>query len=124
LFFSERLECFHCHGGFNFTGTLNYLGKGIAEVEFHDTGLHDLKGKRSYPEANLGLFEFTRREEDIGKFKAPTLRNIALTVPYMHDGSVKTLEEAIDHYKAGGRGFGNPNKSEFVKGFALSAVDP
>lgn len=60
--------------------------------------------KRSYPEANLGLFEFARREKDIGKFKAPTLRNIAPTALYMHDGSVKTLEEAIDHYKAAAPG--------------------
>lgn len=131
LFFSERLECFHCHGGFNFTGTVDYLGKGFAEVEFHNTGLYNLKGKLSYPEPNVGLYEFTQLEEDIGKFKAPTLRNIALTAPYMHDGSIATLEDAIDHYRLGGRtikvgpnagtGFDNPNKSEFVKAFELNA---
>jgi cytochrome c peroxidase len=130
LFFSERLECFHCHGGFNFTGTVDYLDKGFAEVEFHNTGLYDLPGKFSYPAPNLGLYEFTRQEEDIGKFKAPTLRNIAVTGPYMHDGSTKTLEAVVDHYRAGGRtiktgpnageGARNPNKSEFVKPFALS----
>ena len=130
LFFSERLECFHCHGGFNFTGTVDYLDKGFAEVEFHNTGLYNLKGKYSYPQPNLGLYEFTHNEEDIGKFKAPTLRNIAVTAPYMHDGSIKTLEEAVDHYSAGGRtiktgpnagvGSENPNRSEFVKPFDLS----
>lgn len=130
LFFSENLECFHCHGGFNFTGTVDYLGKGIAEVEFHNTGLYNLPGRHGYPEANLGLYEFTHQEEDAGKFKAPTLRNIALTAPYMHDGSVKTLEDAIDHYKHGGRrimsgplagnGADNPNKSEFVKPLELT----
>ena len=130
LFFSERLECFHCHGGFNFTGTVDYLGKGTPEVEFHNTGLYNLKGKLSYPPSNNGLYEFTQQPEDSGKFKAPTLRNIALTAPYMHDGSIKTLEEAIEHYRAGGRtvktgplagiGFDNPNKSEFVKSFTLS----
>jgi cytochrome c peroxidase len=133
LFFSERLECFHCHGGFNFTGSVDYLGKGITEIEFHNTGLYNLPGKVSYPAANTGLFEFTQQEEDIGKFKAPTLRNIALTAPHMHDGSVKTLEEAIDHYRVGGRkiasgpnagnGFDNPNKSEFVKAFELTASE-
>jgi cytochrome c peroxidase len=130
LFFSERLECFHCHGGFNFTGSLDYLDKGFAEVEFHNTGLYNIKGETSYPKDNTGLFEFTQDPADIGKFKAPTLRNIAVTGPYMHDGSVPTLEAAIDHYRAGGRtiasgpnagaGAENPNKSEFVRRFSLS----
>lgn len=130
LFFSERLECFHCHGGFNFTGTVDYLDKGFAEVEFHNTGLYNVNGKFSYPEPNLGLYLFTEQEEDIGKFKAPTLRNIAVTGPYMHDGSIKTLAEVIDHYKSGGRtiksgpnagvGANNPNKSEFVKQFSIN----
>jgi cytochrome c peroxidase len=133
LFFSEQLECFHCHGGFNFTGTVDYLGKGLTEVEFHNTGLYNLKGRFSYPEPNLGLFEFTEQDEDVGKFKAPTLRNIAITAPYMHDGSVPTLEAAVEHYKAGGRtirsgpragdGSKNPAKSEFVRAFDLSAKD-
>lgn len=133
LFFSERLECFHCHGGFNFTGSVDYLGKGFAEVEFHNTGLYNRNGKFSYPEPNVGLYEFTHQEEDVGKFKAPTLRNIALTAPYMHDGSIATLDEAIEHYRVGGRtvksgpnagiGFENPNKSEFVKSFELSASE-
>ncbi|MGO9261097.1 MAG: MbnH family di-heme enzyme [Bryobacteraceae bacterium] len=133
LFFSERLECFHCHGGFNLTGTVDYLDKGFAEVEFHNTGLYNLKGKFSYPPPNLGLYEFTHQEEDVGKFKAPTLRNIAVTAPYMHDGSIRTLEGAVDHYRAGGRtikigpnagvGSENLNKSEFVKGFELSAQE-
>lgn len=133
LFFSERLECFHCHGGFNFTGTVDYYGKGFAEVEFHNTGLYNVKGRFSYPEPNVGLYTFTQNPDDVGKFKAPTLRNIAVTAPYMHDGSVKTLAEAIDHYAAGGRtipagtnagiGSENPNKSEFVKPIALSAED-
>jgi cytochrome c peroxidase len=131
LFFSEQLECFHCHGGFNFTGTVDYYGKGFPEVEFHNTGLYNIKGKFSYPVPNLGLYEFTEDPEDVGKFKAPTLRNVAVTAPYMHDGSVKTLEETIEHYSAGGRtiksgplagaGADNPNKSEFIKRSALTA---
>jgi cytochrome c peroxidase len=130
LFFSERLECFHCHGGFTFTGTVDYLDKGFAEVEFHNTGLYNLKGKFSYPQPNLGLYTFTQQEEDVGKFKAPTLRNVAITAPYMHDGSAKTLEAVIQHYSSGGRtiasgpfagsGAQNPNRSEFVKPFQLT----
>ena len=133
LFFSERLECFHCHGGFNFTGTVDYLNKGFAEVEFHNTGLYNLSGKFSYPVPNLGLYNFTHQEEDVGKFKAPTLRNIALTAPYMHDGSIRTLEEVVKHYSSAGRtiktgtnagaGSENSNKSEFVKRFVLSSQD-
>jgi cytochrome c peroxidase len=130
LFFGERLECFHCHGGFNFTETVDHAGKGFAEVEYHNTGLYNIGGKGSYPADNTGLFEFTRNPADMGKFKAPTLRNIELTAPYMLDGSIRTLEEVIDHYSAGGRtlhsgpyagaGRDNPFKSGFVKGFTLT----
>ena len=74
-----------------------------ATVEFHNTGLYNLAGALSYPAPNTGLYEITRKPEDVGKFKAPTLRNIAVTAPYMHDGSVATLEEVIAHYAAGGR---------------------
>ena len=67
----------------------------------------------------------------MGRFKAPTLRNIAVTAPYMHDGSIATLSEVLDHYAAGGRtisdgpnagvGSANPLKSERLTGFALGA---
>ncbi len=133
LFFSERLECFHCHGGFNFTGTVDNVGRGFPEVEFHVTGLYNIGGRGGFPKANPGLMEFTQRPEDEGKFKAPTLRNIALTAPYMHDGSIATLDEVIAHYEAGGRtilegpnagvGSKNPNKSEFINGFELTAEE-
>jgi len=72
----------------------------------------------------------TKKPEDIGKFKAPTLRNIAVTAPYMHDGSIATLDGVLDHYAAGGRtiadgpyrgvGHDNPNKSALVSGFTLT----
>ncbi len=118
LFFSERLECFHCHGGFNLTGSVDYLDKGFVEVEFHNTGLY-----RHYESPNTGLEEFTHDEEDNGKFRAPTLRNIAVTAPYMHDGGVATLEAAVDHYAKGGRGGDHPAKSEFIKSFDLTAQE-
>ena len=61
-------------------------------------------GPLSYPGRRTpALYEVTRDPADVGKFKAPTLRNIAVTAPYMHDGSVATLDEVIDHYAAGGR---------------------
>jgi cytochrome c peroxidase len=133
LFFSERLECFHCHGGFNFSQSVDHEGKAFAEIEFHNTGLYNLDGRGAFPKDNTGVFEFTGRLEDMGKFRAPTLRNIAVTAPYMHDGSIATLEGVIDHYAAGGRtirvgeykgvGSASPQKSAFVKGFKLTAQE-
>jgi len=60
---------------------------------------------------------------DMGRFRAPTLRNIALTAPYMHDGSLPTLEAVIEHYAAGGRAASNPLKSPLVGGFEISAAE-
>lgn len=130
LFFGEQLDCFHCHGGFNFSDSVNHQGTVFTEVSFHNTGLYNLDPTGAYPPDNQGLYEFTGDIYDMGKFKAPTLRNIAVTAPYMHDGSVATLEEAIDHYRLGGRtvsegpyrGVGSRNvaKSEFVHGFTLT----
>ncbi len=90
LFFNQHLSCFRCHGGFNFSG--DSVGEGHRrEVEFHNTGLYNVPGKLSYPAPNVGTFEFTKAPGDVGKFKAPTLRNIAVTAPYMHDGSIPTF---------------------------------
>ncbi len=131
LFFDEKTECFHCHGGFTFTGTVDHVGKGFPEVEFHNTGLYNVDGKGGYPAPNTGVHEVSEDPDDMGRFKAPTLRNIAVTAPYMHDGSIATLDEVLDHYAAGGRtvksgpnagvGAENPYKSEFLKGFTLTA---
>ena len=62
------------------------------------------------------------KAEDMGKFRAPTLRNIAVTAPYMHDGSITTLGEVLDHYARGGRA-ANPLHSQFITGFAMSAQE-
>jgi cytochrome c peroxidase len=130
LYFSQPLSCFRCHGGFAFSGAVDFEGRRETEVEFHNTGLYNLAGALSYPTPNTGIYEITRRPEDVGKFKAPTLRNIGVTAPYMHDGSVATLEDALAHYAAGGRtiadgpnrgnGHDNPGKSPTVRGFPLS----
>jgi cytochrome c peroxidase len=133
LFFSERLECFHCHGGFAFAGSVTHVGKVFDETTFHNNGLYNVDGQGGYPADNRGLFEFTGAPRDMGRFKAPTLRNIEKTAPYMHDGSIATLSEVLDHYAAGGRnvidgphagdGRASPFKSDFVPGFALSASE-
>ncbi len=130
LFHSERLECFHCHGGFFFTDSVIFRGKTFVETAFHNNGLYNLDGKGAYPKGNAGVYESSGNPADMGRFKAPTLRNIALTAPYMHDGSIATLEEVLDHYAAGGRtlpagpfagnGSQNPNKSTFLLGFTLT----
>jgi cytochrome c peroxidase len=133
LFFSEPLSCFRCHGGFNFSDTSAFEGRTLGHPQFHNTGLYDLPGALSYPHENLGIYEHTFRPEDVGKFKVPTLRNVAVTAPYMHDGSAKTLDEVLDHYSAGGRtitggpnagdGSRNPNKDPLIRGFKLSQQD-
>ncbi len=130
LFLSERLECFHCHGGFNFTDSISHESTPFDEVAFHNTGLYNVDGEGGYPHPNQGLYSLTGDPLDMGRFKAPTLRNITHTAPYMHDGSIETLREVIEHYAAGGRtiaegenagnGSENPYKSEFVAGFIIS----
>ena len=131
LFFSQPLSCFRCHGGFNFSGAVDFEGRAPQQAEFHNTGLYNIAGLLSYPAPNTGVYDVTKKPEDVGKFKAPTLRNIAVTAPYMHDGSLATLDEVIEHYAAGGRtiadgpykgiGHDNPYKSPIVRGFTISA---
>ncbi len=124
LFFLDRgPACFRCHGGPDFNET-------AGGTAFHNTGLYNLPGQFSYPIPNRGLYEQSKIASDVGKFRVPTLRNIALTAPYMHDGSVSTLEGAIDHYAAGGRtilsgnwkgeGSKNRNKGKLMRGFVLT----
>lgn len=82
VFMSERAKCFDCHFGPDFTGD-----------EFRNVGLYD-GGKYN----DVGRFEVTRDSSDLGKFKVPGLRNIAVTAPYMHNGQFETLREVIDYY--------------------------
>lgn len=130
LFFGERLECFHCHGGFNFSASVDHSEQVFDEAAFFNNGLYNVDGRGAYPPGNQGLYDFTDDPGDMGRFKPPTLRNIELSAPYMHDGSIATLDEVIDHYAAGGRnvtegdfvgdGRENPNKSAFVNGFDIT----
>ncbi|MEM0997324.1 MAG: cytochrome c peroxidase [Bacteroidota bacterium] len=84
LFFSEKAECFHCHTELLMQDNL-----------FHNNGL-DFDGSR-----NMGRYLVTGDTNDIGKFRTPTLRNIELTGPYMHDGRIETLAEVVEHYSSG-----------------------
>ena len=133
LFFSERLECFHCHGGFNLSDSSTHANSRVDAVGYHNTGLYNLDGEGAYPQDNTGLFDMTGERRDMGRFKAPSLRNIAVTAPYMHDGSIASLADVIAHYERGGRlieqgeyagdGRLSPFKSEFVRGFELSDAE-
>jgi cytochrome c peroxidase len=89
LFFSSRTKCAECHGGPDFS-----------DYQYHSTGLYT----HYY---DKGRYTVTLNNKDIGTFKTPTLRNIALTWPYMHDGSVETLEQVMEHYNHGGKPFVN-----------------
>jgi cytochrome c peroxidase len=127
LFFSERLGCSLCHASFNLSGPIRSTVAPDIEPVFHNTGLYDL-GDGRYPDS--GVAALTGRAEDTGAFRAPSLRNVALTAPYMHDGSVATLREVLSIYAAGGRviearatagdGRLNPFKRPEVSGFEFS----
>lgn len=134
LFNSEKAECFHCHGSFNFNDQVMHQGQRFVDRPFHNTGLYNIDGKGGFPFPNRGIFELSGVASDMGKFRAQSLRNVAVTAPYMHDGSVSTLEEVLDFYAAGGRfiaegqlnagdGRANPFKSDLVGMINLSAQD-
>jgi cytochrome c peroxidase len=122
LFFSKRLRCSECHAGFNLSGPIDFaLAKNHPRPAFHNTGLYDVDGKGSYPDGDRGLRDVTRHSRDMGQFRAPTLRNIAVTAPYMHDGSIATLEGVLDHYASGGHR--SRFRSRAVRGFRLTAAE-
>ncbi len=133
LFNSEKLECFHCHVGFNLTDHTHWQDKPFFDAPYHNTGLYNVDDAGGYPEPNTGVHDITSNPSDMGRFKAPTLRNVAVTAPYMHDGSIATLSEVLDHYAAGGRtisagqnagdGSTSPLKSNLIVGFELSAQE-
>ena len=133
LFFGERAECFHCHGSVNFNDQMNYQGNNSPEKPFHNTGLYNVDGNGNYPESSMGIIEISGKPDDMGKYRAPSLRNVALTAPYMHDGSIATLEDVVATYAAGGRnitngpnagdGRRNPHKSELIGNIDITEQD-
>ncbi len=129
LFNGERFECFHCHGGVMLTNAYRDANTDDADVHlvFFNNGLYNVDGEGSYPAHDQGLYEQTQDPAHRGLFRPPSLRNIAETGPYMHDGSLATLREVVEHYAAGGRliedgpfagdGRISPLKSGLVRGF-------
>lgn len=127
LFFGEKFECHHCHGSFALTDSTFDENTVFEEAFFHNNALYNLDARGAYPPGNQGVYEISGKDSDRGRFRAPSLRNIAVTAPYMHDGSITTLEEVLLHYARGGRridtgsragdGSLNPNKSPFVRYF-------
>ncbi|MFN3158074.1 MAG: cytochrome-c peroxidase [Rubinisphaera brasiliensis] len=96
LFFSERVNCAACHVGAN-----------LADEKYYNLGVGMDKEN-----PDLGRYEVTGKEEDKGAFKTPTIRNVAQTAPYMHDGSLKTLMDVVEHYNKGG--IPNPHLSDKI----------
>ena len=127
LFNSERAECFHCHDGINFSDSYADTSSFFIVQDFHNLGLYNIMRdgtEGNYPPNNQGVFEITNLDKDKGRFRTPNLRNVALTAPYMHDGSLTTLEDVLDHHSRGGTlhteagkegdGRNNPYKSDLI----------
>ncbi len=103
--FFYKAKCDQCHEGINFTsGSFNNLGVGTDK-----------------PNPDPGYAAVTHKDEDWGKFKTPTLREVAHTAPYMHDGSLATLEDVVQFYDDGGKA--NRNKDERLKPLHLSQYE-
>jgi cytochrome c peroxidase len=100
--YESKARCWRCHSGANFS-----------DEQFHNTGV---SWDKEPPD--LGRFTITRRDADRGKFKTPTLRGVILTGPYMHDGSLATLEEVVEFYNKGGGA--NPHRDPLVAPLGLS----
>lgn len=87
FFNSEVAECFHCHGGFNFTDTTTHSGSVFTEFAFHNNGIYSEADYAAKLSRERGLYDLTLNSSDEGRHRAPSLRNIEVTFPYMHDGS-------------------------------------
>jgi cytochrome c peroxidase len=96
IYFTDKGRCSTCHVGAN-----------LADEKYHNLGVGMDK-----KEPDLGRFVVTKVEADKGAFKTPTVRNVALSAPYMHDGSQETLEEVVEWYDKGGHK--NPNLSDKI----------
>ena len=84
LFFSDRTQCSSCHTGFLFT-----------DQNYYNLGMDSLV-------SDEGRARISQSPDDLGKFKTPSLRNVGITAPYMHDGGYKNLDEVLDFYNSGG----------------------
>jgi len=107
----KRGNCVVCH-------TINKNYALFTDGKFHNTGA-GVNGEGDF--TDLGRFGETAKQTEKGEFKTPTLRNVALTAPYMHDGSLKTLKDVVDFYAGGGNS--NPYLDKEIKPLALDAQD-
>ena len=105
IFFTEKGNCTACHVGAN-----------LSDEKYHNLGVGMDKA-----EPDVGRFAVTKDAKDKGAFKTPTVRNVAYTAPYMHDGSLATLEEVVEWYDKGGHV--NPNLSDKIKPLKLTAEE-
>jgi cytochrome c peroxidase len=99
LFFSGRAGCSACHSGLNFSGPIAHRGAPQASAAFANNAT---RSGTAADDIDTGLMAVTGNERDLGRFRVPTLRNVELTAPYMHDGRFATLEAVVEHYAAGG----------------------
>ena len=124
LFMSSELNCSECHRPPDFT--LANQTDAIDSV-FQNIGIYPVNNPN-----DSGIANTTHQEKDRGKYKIPSLRNVALTAPYMHDGSLQNLNQVIDLYARGGQlisqgpyagdGATHPQKSNLIKGFSITAT--
>ena len=98
--YESKGQCWRCHTGKNFT-----------DEGFHNTGV-------SWGGKDIGRFDVTKSEDDRGKYKTPTLRGVKLRGPYMHDGSIKTLNDVVEFYNRGGGK--NPHLDPAIKPLNLT----
>lgn len=117
LFLSPSLNCASCHVPPLFTLNDNRRPISIHSI-YVNIGLHAYNNQQLPNEDQQGVFLHTRQPKDMGKFKIPSLRNVAITAPYMHDGSLAGLTDVIDLYQKGGAD--HPIKDKRIKGFTLS----
>jgi len=130
LFFGERLGCGACHSGLFLDRPLGDDGQLADAPGYFNTGLYNLDGEGAYPPDDPGLAAITGDPSDTGAFRTPSLRNVAVTGSWSHDGTVASLEDAVDNYARGGRllegvayagdGATSPYKSPLIAGFAIS----
>lgn len=130
LFFSDRLKCASCHPAPYFTQATR---SSSVDSVYANIGLYNVGGRNVYPQEDQGLAILTGKKRDSGRFRIPSLRNLAFTAPYMHDGSVQELDDVLHLYAAGGRnitegpyaGDGRLNKNKDVRigGFELTSQE-
>ncbi len=103
LFYGPSLGCSRCHAGRDLDRPSDEMGHVMGPPGYYNVGLYNTDGRGAYPSGNLGLLEVTSVSGDMGKFRTPPLRNVEYSGPYMHDGTVATLREAILVHTEGGR---------------------